>query len=217
MTPEPLKLAVELKGAKNPALATAQAEERALVASLLGSEREIDELRAAEARLKGGAVASRAADLARVGERIADAEGRARRLREQLDLTRRRLGSADNLFSFGGAQLIGPQTQRRGEDDVTRRLKVYGLHAIGLSRRSAGPLGAGGGLLVVAVQPESAAAAAGLLAGDVIETVNGSPLWRTELRRLTSAPGATTALFGLVRAGQRLSVNFPPAAAGRQR
>jgi S1-C subfamily serine protease len=211
-TPEPLKLAVELKGAKNPALATALAEERAFVAGLLGSERELNEMRAAEARLRGEAAAPRAADLARVAERIADAEGRAKHLREQLDVTRQRLGSA-NLFSFEGAFVIGPQTQRGG-DDVTRRLKVYGLHAIGLSRRSAGPLGAEGGLLVVAVQPESAAAAAGLLVGDVIETVNGSPLWRFELRRLTSVPEATPAVLGLVREGKRLSVNFPPPAAG---
>ncbi|HEX8335427.1 MAG TPA: PDZ domain-containing protein [Pyrinomonadaceae bacterium] len=216
MAPEPLKLTVELKGAKNPALATAQAEERALVASLLGSEREISEMRAAEARLRGGAAAPRAADLAGIAERIADAEGRARRLREQLELTRRRLG-ASNFFSFENAPVIGPQA-RRADDDLTRGLKAFGLHAIGLSRRGAGPLGAEGGLLVVAVQPESPAAASGLLVGDVIETVNGSPLWRFELRRMTSTPGATPAVLGLVRAGRRLSVSVtPPAAGERQR
>jgi S1-C subfamily serine protease len=215
MTPEPLKLTVELKGAKNPALATAQAEERALVASLLGSERELSEMRAAEVRLRSEAVASRTADLARIAERIADAEGRAKRLREQLDLTRQRLGTSSNFFSFENAPVIGPQTQRR-VDDVTRGLKVFGLHAIGLSRRSAEPLGSEGGLLIIAVQPESPAAASGLLVGDVIETVNGSPLWRLELRRLTSTPGTKTAVFGLVRGGQRLSVNFTPAAAPEQ-
>ena len=209
MTPEPLKFSVELKGAKNPALATAEAEERALRASLLGSEREISEMRAADVRLRTQAVEPHtAAELARISARLAAAEERVVRLREQLELTRERLGSA-RVFSVEAAPLLGPQTLNSG-NDVTRRLKAYGLNAIGLSSRSAAPLGAQGGLLVVAVQPESPAAASGLLAGDVIETVNGSRLWRFELRRLTSTPEATTVVFGLVRGGQRLSVNFPP-------
>jgi S1-C subfamily serine protease len=213
MTPEPLKFSVELKGAKNPALATAEAEERALRASLLGSERELREMRAAEARLKAQA-ASRAADLALIGQRIAAAEGRAALLRKQLEQTRLLVGDA-RLFSVDAAPvLFRRQTTSRG-DDVTRRLKTFGLHAIGLSARSATPLGAQGGLFVVAVQPESPAAASGLLAGDVIETVNGSPLWRFELRRLTFAFEMTTpAVFGLVRGGQRLSINFPSVTPG---
>jgi S1-C subfamily serine protease len=213
LTPEPLKLSVELKGVKNPALATAQAEESALRASLLGSEREIREMHAAEMRLRTQAVEGRgAAELARIGARLAAAEGRVARLRQQLELTRERVVGA-RLFSVDAARvLVGPQAVNP-ESDVTRRMKAYGLHSIGLSSRSAAALGARGGLLVVAVQPESPAAAAGLLAGDVIETVNGSPLWRFELRRLTSTPEASTAVFGLVREGRRLSVNFPPAPA----
>jgi S1-C subfamily serine protease len=74
----------------------------------------------------------------------------------------------------------------------------------------AAALGAQGGLLVVAVQPDSPAAASGLLPGDVIETVNGSPLLSFDTRGLNAGPGAPTAVFGLVRAGRRLSVNFPP-------
>lgn len=212
LAPAPLKLSVELKGAKNPAVATAKAEERAHLASLLVLEREIHEMRDAQLRLKTQAVETRPAELERVNQRLAAAEWRAARIREQLELTRNRLGTS-SLFSFEGAPLIGPQTVSRN-NDVTRRLKTYGLHSIALSSRSAASLGAGGGLLVVAVQPESPAAASGLLAGDVIETVNGSSLWRFELRRLTSTPEATPAVFGLVREGKRLSVNFPSPAAG---
>lgn len=215
MTPEPLKLSVELKGAKNPALATAQAEERALRASLLGLEREIREMRAAETRLRTTQTAeARTAELDRLGTRRAAAESRAVQLREQLERTRERLGTA-SFFNFESAPVLygRAQTPKRDEGVVARRLKGYGLHSIGLSRHSAAPLGAQGGLLVVAVQPESPAAAAGLLPGDVIETVNGSHLWRSQLQRLAFGPEAAPAVFGLVRGGKRLSVNFPPAPA----
>ena len=216
LTPEPLKLSVELKGAKNPALATAKAEEGGLLASLRVSEREIQEMRSTEARLKAQSAAG-TAELAILTRRIGIAEGRVARLRQQLEQTREMLVGGVGLFDFKPAPVLYGVQPPNGNADVTRRLKPYGLQAIGLSKRSAAPLGAQGGLLVVAVQPESAAAASGLLAGDVIETVNGSPLWRVELRRLTSAPEARTAVLGLVRAGKKLTVYFPPAPAPEQR
>ncbi|HEX7313675.1 MAG TPA: PDZ domain-containing protein [Pyrinomonadaceae bacterium] len=215
LAPAPLKLSVELKGAKNPARATAEAEERAQLNSLLGLEREIRELHETESRLRAQAVEAHAveahaSELERITRRLAVVEERAAQHRQQLERTRERLGTA-GLFSVEGAPLlVGPQAMGRASD-VTGRLKTYGLHAIGLSSRTAPRLGAQGGLLVVAVQPESPAAVAGLLPGDVIETVNGSPLWRFELRRLTNGPEATTAVLGLVREGRRLKVNFPPA------
>ena len=215
-TPEPLKVSVELKGVKNPAQATAEAERSALRASLLGSQREIREMRAAERRLRGQSAEAqaRAGELTLIAQRIAAAEERSKRLREQFEQAQQQL-----VFSQKGAQvLLGPQAlagpEARARDiAVTTRLRTYGLHAIGLSSRSAAPLGAQGGLLVVAVQPESPAAASGLLPGDLIETVNGSPLWRFELRRLTTEPDAEPAVLGLIRGRERLNVNFPPAPA----
>ncbi len=213
LSPAPLKFSVELKGAKNPALATAQGRGARSCASCSASTREIREMRDAAARLRTQPSQARAARACghqpaprrRRGARRADART------ARTDEAEARLPRASS--SFEGAPLIGPQALSRN-DDVTRRLKTYGLHSIALSSRSAAPLGAEGGLLVVAVQPESPAAASGLLPGDVIETVNGSPLWRFELRRLTSGPEAKPAVLGLVRGGKRLSVNFPPPAAG---
>ncbi|HEX8117342.1 MAG TPA: PDZ domain-containing protein, partial [Pyrinomonadaceae bacterium] len=219
LSPEPLKFAVELKGVKNPAQATAEAERRALRASLLGSEQELREMRAAERSLRSQSAEARADELTLISRRIAAAEERSRRLREQFEQAQQML-----VFSQKGAQvLVGPQAllgpdARARDIAVTTRLRTYGLHAIALSSRlssGAAPLGAEGGLLVVVVQPDSQAATSGLMPGDVIETVNGSPLWRFELRRLTSEPDAEPAVLGLVRGRERLSVNFPPAQVNR--
>jgi len=205
-TPAPLKFSVELKGVKNPARATAEAEERALRESLLGSEREIREL-----RLRSQSVGKRtAAELERASRRLAAAEGRAARLRQQLERTREMLGSG-GLFSVEHAPVLVRQPLAFRNFTVTMRLKTFGLHAVGLSSRGAEPLGARGGLLVVNVRPESPAAASGIQPGDVIETVNGSPLWHPEPGRLTPAHEAAPAVFGLVRGGKRLNVNFQPA------
>lgn len=130
--PSPLKLSVHLKGARNPALATAIAEERARIAAT-------------------------------------------------------------------------PQT---GLPRSTS-LQGLGLHAIGLTSRSASRLSAKGGLLVVAVRPESSAAACGLRAGDVIETVNGATFRFHDLNRLLSAADAQPTSLGVIRGGHRLTLSLP--------
>jgi S1-C subfamily serine protease len=99
---------------------------------------------------------------------------------------------------------------------TTTRLQLYGLNALSMSPRGAAKLGAKGGMLVVAVLPESPAAASGLRVGDVIETVNGSPFMQPELRRLLAAPDASAFTFGLVREGRRLTVSFSPSFGSEQ-
>lgn len=222
LLPGPLKLSVELKGAKNPALATAEAEQRAVSARVTALSLEISGL---ELKLQDVTAPFSPSEAGRVraAEIRAQLNNLRSKLRTDLELMKtaeERAAAADHLFSVDAAPVFfGPQALNRagGGDYVTRRLKTYGLHTIALSQRSAVPLGAQGGLLVVAVRPESPASAAGLLPGDVIETVNGSPRWRAELRQLTSTPEAAPAVFGLVREGKRLSVNFAPAPAPEPR
>jgi hypothetical protein len=57
-------------------------------------------------------------------------------------------------------------------------LERLGLETMALSNKVASQLGSQGGLLVVAVQPESVAARGGLLEGDVIESIDGRILGR---------------------------------------
>ena len=207
LEPAPLKVSVELKGAKNPALATAVAEESGLRAAVLASAREVKELRTDLSRLRNDPRGADAAELTRVTTRLAAAEERNMRLREQLEAARSKVNTSPR-FNIELPRLM-PPAQFDGFATTTR-LQLFGLNALSMSPRGAAKLGAKGGMLVVAVLPESPAAASGLRVGDVIETVNGSPLMQPELRRLLAAPDASAFNFGLVREGRRLTVSFSP-------
>ncbi|HEX8284385.1 MAG TPA: PDZ domain-containing protein [Pyrinomonadaceae bacterium] len=215
LEPSPVKVSVELKGVRNPALATAVAEEGGVREALLATSREIRELRAEQSRLRRELRGANTAELARVTERLAAAEARDARLREQLGRALWRLNG--NAPRGPGFELpTRPTAPPFDGYAAATRLKLYGLNAIGLTPQGASRFGAKGGMLVVAVRPESPAAASGLVAGDVIETVNGAPLMSAELRRLLGAPDASALTFGLVREGRRLSVNFSPSYGGEQ-
>jgi serine protease DegQ len=87
-------------------------------------------------------------------------------------------------------------------------LYANGLETITLRPGVAARFGSKGGLLVIDVQPATAAYKAGLRPGDVIETINGEPVTPSpEAITLTSAPGQVYS-FMVVRNKQKLEVSF---------
>ncbi|HEV2707006.1 MAG TPA: PDZ domain-containing protein, partial [Pyrinomonadaceae bacterium] len=91
----------------------------------------------------------------------------------------------------------------------TKPLLGHGLETIGLTQRSAAQVGARNGLLVVAVRPESPAAAAGLRPGDVVEAINGqlldAPNWGAHLH----LPSASDLALSVVRERKRITLKLP--------
>ncbi|MBV9957674.1 MAG: PDZ domain-containing protein, partial [Acidobacteria bacterium] len=84
-------------------------------------------------------------------------------------------------------------------------LVARGLETLAITPKLAAHLKSSGGLLVVFVHPESAAARAGLLAGDVIEAIDGQSL--TEGNPPASLPAK--AVLNIVRNGQKMEVDLP--------
>lgn len=79
-----------------------------------------------------------------------------------------------------------------------------GLETLSIKPRLAQRLHARGGLFVTFVHPESAASRAGLLAGDVIESVNGQLLSETSLPNQLPAKIS----LGVIRQGQKMEVKL---------
>jgi S1-C subfamily serine protease len=200
----PLKLNVQLQGAQNPALATALSEERAAREALLSLRREFRTIQAQAVGTGGALPAVNAAALAQVSERMREAE-------KQFDRVLPRVAEAETRATmsrgFAAAGIPGQPFAPFEPAQAFTPLPAFGLHAIALTGRSAARLNARGGMLVVAVRPESPAALSGLRVGDVIETVNGADFNRLELRRLT-AFDATPITLGVVRDGHTMTLTF---------
>jgi S1-C subfamily serine protease len=83
-----------------------------------------------------------------------------------------------------------------------------GLETVPLSVKAAAQMGARPGLLVVFVDPESAAARAGLRVFDVIESVEGKPLGRSTLFEALPAGNPQKLLFGIVREQRKITLTL---------
>jgi S1-C subfamily serine protease len=83
-----------------------------------------------------------------------------------------------------------------------------GMETVTLSAKAAAHLGARSGLLVVFVDPESAAARSGLRVFDVIESVEGKPLGRASLSALLSSADPQRLTLGIVREHRKVQVTL---------
>jgi S1-C subfamily serine protease len=83
-----------------------------------------------------------------------------------------------------------------------------GIESIPLSSKAAARLGAQGGLLVVFVGPESAAARAGLRAFDVIESVNGQPVSTSNASSFFNTNDSQPKNLIVIRNRQKFSFSF---------
>jgi S1-C subfamily serine protease len=102
---------------------------------------------------------------------------------------------------------FGPGFAPKG---VAPGLMAQGIETIAIMPRIAEMrFGANGGLLVVSISPTTAAFKAGLRAGDVIESIDGQPVYSgSETMMLPKAPGARST-FNVVRNKQKLTVTIP--------
>ncbi|HEX8180502.1 MAG TPA: PDZ domain-containing protein [Pyrinomonadaceae bacterium] len=226
----PLDLPVRLSQAQNPALETAQAEALAAQtdARLAQSEarayeaeakRLEAEARAAEAERREYEAAARAADAAH--REVATQRLRVAEQREQT--ARQRVAAMSARIKAAQARAVGAR-QRQTEAEariravgatrfglLTPPLLQYGLEAVSLWPPSLPRPSARAGLLVVTVRKDSAAARAGLRAGDIIETVNGrQPNPGTGWDELMEAEEQHGCTLGVIRDGQKLTLRMPP-------
>ncbi len=204
----PLKLPVLLSGAQNPALATADFELRAARAKLAESQSEVREARIAEQRLRVAASAADAATLARLLTRLREAERKLREALAQLSEAETRISQAQ----AAPGEFAPFKFEMQPFDIQFGPLHAFGFEGVGLTPRGGARLGSAGGLLVVAVRPESPAATGGLKAGDVVETINGERFTHTGLRRSLLGADPTPVSLGVVRGGRRqtLTVSLAP-------
>ncbi|HYN84238.1 MAG TPA: PDZ domain-containing protein, partial [Pyrinomonadaceae bacterium] len=222
----PLDVPVQLSAAQNPATAGFEAT---MQQALRRAQAESESMRQAESEMRAAQERMRSLQtelrLARLAERQLTRELRAEDLPlRQLEDVRMRLREIESRVSSEHSVLSVAEARyaaaaRRAalaEAAATPQplapaqpLLSFGLKSVGLTTRSAAKLKVRGGLLVVLVREGSAAGAAGIQPGDVVETINGRAV---ETARDVSALGLTSApeiKLGVVRAGRRMTVKLP--------
>lgn len=88
-------------------------------------------------------------------------------------------------------------------------LRTMGVEAVALSSKSAQQWG-GSGLLVIAIEPESAAARGGLKEGDVIESIDGKPVGRGAWAYAYTFKRQDKHVLSVVRAKEKKEVVIGP-------
>ena|SRR5436309_5628489 len=154
--------------------------------------------------LNGSLPSADAAALERLSARVREAEARLDQILPLIADAEMR-ATMSRTFT---AVAPGQPAAELGPARASTPLPAFGLHAIGLTERGAARLNARGGMLVVAVRPDSPAATSGLRAGDVIETIDGAPATGPELRRLLTAFDAAPVALGVVRDGRAVALKF---------
>jgi S1-C subfamily serine protease len=116
------------------------------------------------------------------------------KLSESLNTARAMKMAESYAFSYPGSESLPP---------IAR-----GLETVTLSGKAATHLGARGGLLVVFVDPESAAARSGLRVFDVIESVEGKLLGQTSWSAALPANNPQRLSLGIVRDRQKVEITI---------
>lgn len=109
-------------------------------------------------------------------------------------------------YRFYGSQAL----ERHGEKTIKPgSLMAQGIETLALRPRVAQRFGSGGGLLVVFVQPSSEAFKGGLRSGDVIETIDGQPVFTGDayMPNLPQNPGTVSTCI-VVRNREKVVLKF---------
>lgn len=96
-----------------------------------------------------------------------------------------------------------------GEDVVARRSRMAGADLRDLTSALSGPFGVDEGVLAIRVAPRSPAARAGLIAGDVVVSVDGEPVRTISELLATLSRASWSVRVDVVRHRKRLSLPAP--------
>ncbi|MGA9997110.1 MAG: PDZ domain-containing protein [Pyrinomonadaceae bacterium] len=109
--------------------------------------------------------------------------------------------SSDGLHEASTEPVTGTNSVRPTKRAASGPFAAYGIETVMLNAKDAARLGARGGVVVVAVHPETPASRSGLRTGDIIEQVDGRAFTGEEQSISSTAP----ITLGIVRDAQHLS------------